>query len=348
MEEKSLYDISWKVSEEEYRADPAYSYSTIARFNREGFNNLDKLFDKLETPSLLFGSLVDTLLTDGQEEFDRRFEVADFPVLSDALIQITRSLFNSFNTQYRSINDIPDNIIAEIGEQNNYYANAKYASYRIRKIREECAEYYNLLFLSTDKTLVSTTDYQDALKCVDTLKNNPSTKWYFEDNNPFDDVQRFYQLKFKGEFEGIPLRCMADLLILDAKNKVIIPCDLKTSSKKEWDFYKSFIEYNYFIQSQLYWYIIRQNLDKDPIFKDYKLLDYRFIVINRYNLKPLVWEYENTQCAVDINYGNNKYYCKNWRSIVKELNYYLTDRADYPIDIKSNEPNSLIKWLTKD
>ena len=348
MEEKSLYDISWKVSEEEYRADPAYSYSTIARFNREGFNNLDKLFDKLETPSLLFGSLVDTLLTDGQEEFDRRFEVADFPPLSDTLVQITRYLFNNFGNKYRDINSIPDNIVAQIGEENNYYANSKYASYRVKKIKEECSEYYNLLFLSVDKTLVSTTDYQDAVNCVDVLKTNPTTKWYFEENNPFDDVQRFYQLKFKGEYEGIPLRVMADLLIVDRKNKVIIPCDLKTSSKKECDFYKSFMEYNYFIQSQLYWYIIRQNLDKDPIFKDYKLLDYRFIVINRYNLKPLVWEYEHTQCAVDINYGDNKYYCKNWRSIVKELDYYLKDRADYPMDIKTNEPNSLIKWLTKD
>ena len=348
MEEKSLYDISWKVSEEEYRADPAYSYSTIARFNREGFNNLDKLFDKLETPSLLFGSLVDTLLTDGQEEFDRRFEVADFPPLSDTLVQITRYLFNNFGNKYRDIKSIPDNIVAQIGEENNYYANSKYASYRVKKIKEECSEYYNLLFLSVDKTLVSTTDYQDAVNCVDVLKTNPTTKWYFEENNTFDDVQRFYQLKFKGEYESISLRCMADLLIVDRKNKVIIPCDLKTSSKKEWDFYKSFMEYNYFIQSQLYWYIIRQNLDKDPIFKDYKLLDYRFIVINRYNLKPLVWEYEHTQCAVDINYGDNKYYCKNWRSIVKELDYYLKDRADYPMDIKTNEPNSLIKWLTKD
>ena len=40
---KSLYDISWKVSEEEYREDSALSYSTLARFEREGFNNLDKL-----------------------------------------------------------------------------------------------------------------------------------------------------------------------------------------------------------------------------------------------------------------------------------------------------------------
>ena len=45
MEKKTLFDISWKVSEDEYRNDSAYSYSTISRFNREGFDNLDKLFD---------------------------------------------------------------------------------------------------------------------------------------------------------------------------------------------------------------------------------------------------------------------------------------------------------------
>ena len=62
MERKSLYDISWKVSEPVYRADPALSYSTLSRYEREGFNNLDKLFDRLETPSLTFGSCVDTLI----------------------------------------------------------------------------------------------------------------------------------------------------------------------------------------------------------------------------------------------------------------------------------------------
>ena len=45
---KSLRDISWLVTEEEYRADLALSYSTLARYEREGFNNLDKLFDKIE------------------------------------------------------------------------------------------------------------------------------------------------------------------------------------------------------------------------------------------------------------------------------------------------------------
>ena len=51
-EKKSLYDISWKVTEEEYRKSPALSYSTIARFHRDGFDGLDKLFDKYPTTEL--------------------------------------------------------------------------------------------------------------------------------------------------------------------------------------------------------------------------------------------------------------------------------------------------------
>ena len=34
---KSIRDIAWNVSEEEYRADTAISYSTLSRFEREGW-----------------------------------------------------------------------------------------------------------------------------------------------------------------------------------------------------------------------------------------------------------------------------------------------------------------------
>ena len=40
---KELKDISWQVDESTYRADPALSYSTLAKFEREGFNKLDHL-----------------------------------------------------------------------------------------------------------------------------------------------------------------------------------------------------------------------------------------------------------------------------------------------------------------
>ena len=37
---KKLSDISLNITEEEYRRDSALSYSTLARYEREGFNNL--------------------------------------------------------------------------------------------------------------------------------------------------------------------------------------------------------------------------------------------------------------------------------------------------------------------
>ena len=344
----SLYDISWQCSEEEYRADSAYSYSTIARFNREGFENLNRLFDKIDTPSLTFGSIVDTLLTGTKEEFDDKFEVAQLPDISDSLIQVTKALFNLYHEDYRSLELIPDAIISTVGEENGYYANPKYAQYRVKKIREECDDYYNLLFLSMNKTLISTKDYQSALECVDRLRNCEATKQYFESNNPFDEsIQRFYQLKFKGSYESVPLRCMADLIIVNHGNKTIIPCDLKTTSSPEWMFYKSFYKWGYWIQAQLYWYIIRQNLDADPLYKDYKLLDYRFIVISRNTLQPLIWIYPDTQVITDCTYGeDHQYKCRNWRSMVKKLNYYLTNHPALPIGIHTT--NNIKEWLNKE
>lgn len=77
MEKKSLQDISWRVPEETYRNDSALSYSILAKFEREGFSHLDTLFDRVESPSLLFGSCVDTLLTDGEKAFNDNFLVSD-------------------------------------------------------------------------------------------------------------------------------------------------------------------------------------------------------------------------------------------------------------------------------
>ena len=103
MERKSLRSISWDVSEETYRADPALSYSTLARYEREGFNNIDKLFDKIETPSLVFGSAVDAIITGGQEEFNERFMVAEFPSTPDSITKIVKSLFSQYRDSYRSL-----------------------------------------------------------------------------------------------------------------------------------------------------------------------------------------------------------------------------------------------------
>lgn len=344
-ERKSLYDISWQVDEPTYRASNALSYSILARYHREGFNGLDKLFDRIESPSLLFGSMVDSLITGGQEEFDRLFVVAEFPNIPDSQSNIVKYLFELCSESCPTLNDISDEKIIAAAEVFEFQKNWKPET-RAKVLKENGKEYYNLLHLCTDKTLVSTKDYRDAEECVYILKTG-ETKKLFEPNIEGDSIERFYQLKFKGTYNNINLRCMADLIIVDHERKIVHPYDLKTSFKKEWDFYHSFIQWGYWIQAQLYWYIIRQNMDNDPIFKDYELDDYQFVVISNGSRIPLIWTYEDTQDTFDRYYGvNEQIKCRNWRYIANELDYYLKNKPKVPVNIKLS--NSITKWLNNE
>ena len=110
-------------------------------------------------------------------------------------------------------------------------------------------------------------------------------------------------------------------IIVDHQEKIIYPIDLKTSGHAEEDFEQSFITWRYFIQAQLYSYILKQVISKDEYFKDFKIAHYSFIVINRYTLAPLVWRYKNNFSEIPFIYEGKEY--RNWRSILIELDYYL-------------------------
>ena len=345
MEKKSLRDISWQVTEPEYRADPALSYSTLSRYEREGFNNLDKLFERIESPSLTFGSAVDTLLTGSEKEFNEQFFVAqlDNP-LSDTLITITKKLFDTWKDEHTNIKDISDDKLIETISDiswNNHWQDKT----RAKKIKEDCAAYYKLLYLSEGKTILNTYIYQDVINTVDRLRSADSTRFYFEQDNIFDDnIERLYQLKFKATFNNVDYRCMSDLLVVIHDKKLVVPVDLKTSYKPEWDFYKSFVEWRYDIQGRLYWRIIRYNMDQDPYFKDFKLADYRFIVANRKTLTPLVWLFEGTQKIGDIVTKDN-IILRDPFTIGEELNGYLINKPSVPNGIELIKPNRLEDWL---
>lgn len=241
---KSLYDISLPITEEEYRADKALSYSTLAKYEREGFNNLDKLFDKIETPSLTFGSAVDSIITGGEEEFNSRFFVSEFPSIPDSIITITKELFNKYNNINTSLESISNDSIIEIASKYNYQNNWKPET-RAKVIKEKGSIYYNLLYVAGNKTIIDTNTYNDVINAVNALKESEATKWYFAINNPFDNIERLYQLKFKATIQDIDYRMMMDLVIVNHNTKEIFPVDLKTSFHYEWDFEESFSTWRY-------------------------------------------------------------------------------------------------------
>lgn len=348
---KSIKELAWDVDELTYRADPALSYSTLAKYEREGFNNIDKLFDKIETPSLVFGSAVDAIITGGQEEFNERFMVAEFPLIPDSVIKIIKSLFSQYGKSgiYRTLNDIPDTDIIQETIIQSYQLNWKPET-RAKVIKEKGGEYYSLLYIAGDRTILDTNTYQDVCNAVDALKESKATKFYFVPNNPFEpDIERFYQLKFKACLEGIDYRCMFDELIIFHNTKEILPIDLKTSCKlsdKEWDFPKHYVEWNYQLQNRLYVRILQDNILRDDYFKDFKILNYRDIIVFKGNNTPLVWEVPFTFEKGTLTFGKyNQIEMRDPFEIGKELHHYLTSRPKVPMGISETGPNDLRKWL---
>lgn len=336
---KELKDISWQVSEKKYRADPALSYSILAKYEREGFNKLDHLFDHISTQSLLEGSMVDCLITGSQDEFDELYYVADYPSIGDKEKQIVLTLYDRLHTIYAQFSSIPYeeilSILCEFDWQKNWRD-----STRVKVFSERVGSFYNLIIQADNKTVVDSNTYNRILKMVQTLKTSPTTQGYFADNDPMSSVKRYYQLKFRAKFESVCYRCMADLIIVDYEEKKVYPIDLKTSGHKEWDFQDSFEQWSYMIQARLYWRIIKANMSNDPYFKDFTLEDYRFIVINKESLTPLVWEFPLTRAKGILIDKEGKEY-RDPFEIGKELQIYLNFRPKVPVGIDRSGINTI-------
>lgn len=331
--DKELPSIAWQASEPEYRADPALSYSTLARFEREGFNKLGALYEHISTPSLIFGSMVDTLITGSEDEFNSIFFVTDFPPMGDKELQIADSLYERYGNSCSSMTQIPSEGILDTANVLTFQKNWKDDT-RIRVIRERCTTYYDMKVSAGGRTVVSLDTFQKVKATVNALKESPATHGYFTDNDPLSPIRRYYQLKFKACLQGVDYRCMADLIIVDYEDKKIVPIDLKTSSHKEWDFQDSFCQWSYMIQARLYWLIIKTNLANDPYFKDFQLEDYRFIVVNKESLTPLVWQFPLTGASGTlVDNKGNKY--RDPLEIGAELRSYLDNMPPVPkgIDI---------------
>ena len=344
---KSIDSISWLVTEQEYRQDPALSYSQLSRFEKNGkFDSLETLNEHLETPSLSFGSAVDCWITEGYDEFNEKFLVVSSNLDSEAAA-IIKAIYEEFSTLYSNFEEIPLEYVSNIAKNMGFWPADKWsapARYNGLMKKGNILEYWEFLMSSNGKTVISVDTFQKVEACVYALQNSEATRLYFGTGEKPEGIEVFYQLKFKATLNGVDYRCMMDALLVDHKNKTLRPIDLKTSHKKEWNFAKSFIEFQYQIQGRLYTRILKTNIEKDDYYKDFTILPYLFIVVNNDTLTPtpLVWEYFDNLTEGDLTYGkDNQILCRDPEHIGQELHEYLTNEYVVPIGINKDSANNL-------
>lgn len=327
---RSIKDLAWDVPEDDYRKDPAISYSMLATFEREGAKAIPTLGEKKTSEALRFGSLVDTMLTE-PEELDNKFLVADISKISETVLTIVKNIYENCDKTHNNLTNVDRNLILMYAKDANYYNNWKDDT-RIDKIISEGKDFFSLLGLAGDKLLLTQQDFNQADLCVTTLKTHEFTSKYFTEDFFETEKEYHYQLKFKYKDNSVDVRCMFDRIIVDHKNKTIQPIDLKTTGKNEEEFEASFLSWSYWIQANMYSQILLWNIERDEYFKDFTILPFIFVVINRYNRTPLAWMDGNSLILGDRIDNNGKIH-KHWLTLYSEFIWHVqNNKYDYSYD----------------
>lgn len=290
---KKLSDYALGMTEQEYHESKQLSYSILARYEREGgFSSLPRDYDDLwkpipETDALTFGAALDTIVTRGEQAYEDEFHMADIARVP----QKTRALVEQIVDDGISWTDT-DGILKVMDEQ-KYYPAWRPATRVNKMLEDDGAKYYDALLAarSEAKRIISSEMESMVYAKYAQLEKNKFTNGLLFDKLP-EGQERFFQLQFKATVEGIDFKIMCDMIIVDHKEKTIHIYDLKTSGKESSDFRKSYLEWNYHIQSWLYRIVLKHRLMFTD-YDDYSVSKFSFIVSSKVNDTPLVFDDES-------------------------------------------------------
>lgn len=344
---KSFKDLSMNLPEQEYHDYPAWSYSIIAKYAKEGFGALATLHEKtIPTPSMEFGSLFDSIITKGKKTLD------EYAVYSRTIPAAEKNVIDSLvklNTGAKLFSEFSDEVMTKVMEDCQYYTRWSFDTKMKHLI--EYADYLEIA--ASGKKLVSQTDWSDAMEMARIFRTDPYLKTLFGIKNSAN-VEYLYQKQYTINYtldsgKEVTLKIMPDLMKIDHSNKTIQLVDLKTSSIPAWNFKENFIKFRYDIQAHLYSDCISR-LVKNTELQDYTILPYLFTDISRSDKVPVTYLYDQTDISQSNGFTytmhDKTYTYKHWTTLLEEILSYEEVSAKVPNYINVDKPNDLLSIIS--
>jgi hypothetical protein len=268
------------ISESEYRGLPMPSYSLLKRIDESGPRAL-KYSKKYDSEAIDFGSLLDCKLITAHE-FDNKFYFDATEKPTAQLLELADYICANWDiTQSISIDSILD-LSAEL----NLFGGTKDPEKRIAKFDNDL--FWNYLEAKEDalgKTVFTPDTLAECCEAEIIIKTHPNTAWIF---NPSKDIEVLTQVMLVAEINGIEVKIMADIIILDHLNKTVTPYDLKATEMHMPAFKHHFVKMEYYLQGSLYKEAV-SNWMRDELQLGYALEDFKFIVYSRSDKFPFIW-----------------------------------------------------------
>lgn len=281
-EKHPVYKAFLDMSEEAYRRLKAIHYSQLSNYYSNGYKTLFE--EKKITDAMVFGSLVDCLFTDSIN-FGNKFKVMNTKLPTEGIMKVINLMLEKNPTS--KFEELTNLFIIQCCNEVEY--GKSYKDETKVKYISDYSTYYNYRIESKNKQVVSSEDYELAIKAVEAIKRDEKITELLKYDENTDII---YQAKVLTGFGDKQVKCMFDIIKLDFTDKTITPIDLKTSSNIEDAFELNFYTYNYWIQATLYSENLRLKLDELGL-QDWSILPFEFIVINKENRQPLIWTFEN-------------------------------------------------------
>jgi len=143
------------------------------------------------------------------------------------------------------------------------------------------SEYFKDKIESFGKTLIKNEMWEHAAITANTLITHRFTAKYFAKG--LKDVQIFYQYKFDTKVNGRRVKGMLDCLVVNHKQKLILPIDLKTGESPCKDFPMLYTMHRYYIQGALYREALKTIVDNDFELSGYTVKEFEFVYISKLN-----------------------------------------------------------------
>ncbi len=258
------------ISEKEYRRLDALGYSLIKSYieDRKKFYkqwilklNVEDDEDESNNGNLRMGSLVDTLLLQ-PETLDDKFTLTQAIEPKGQMGVFVNNLYSrtvSATDGEGVIQAKLDTLLTDAYEDTKKDKEGKIVAFKsktLEQVKEDFLikkigyEYYIALRDRGNKIVVTAEDMAKAERMVEILKTHPYTREILSGNG-------INQLIVQGNYRGLEVKCMIDRVIINEKDKVIQPYDLKTTWGVDmFDF--NYIKYKYYIQYALYTTLLRE------------------------------------------------------------------------------------------
>ena len=290
----------------------------------------------------VFGSLVDMMLTESKEAFDKKYAVIpDDTGVSETIAKIVKGVYDEmYEETPTNLEDYPEEILNHCNYE--LYQPRWKDETRVNKIIEQGSKYFDILKKCGTKTIITESEYAKAVNCVMALRSDVHTSEYCQKKSDDPNIEIIDKHVVVFEYEHLEFKGELDRIIVNHQEKTITPIDFKTTSKSVLNFENSFWHFRYDFQAAVY--SLGLTRDKSDRLKSYYEDGYSFkpmlyIVVETF-LKnpPMVFEISKEVINTGL-YGNVdkvpklKENLEGFYQAIKRFKYATEyDAWDYPME----------------